>query len=161
MGDWRKRIRGTRIIALLVLCLVSGLTDAWAEVYVNRKFGYSVDVPSDVFEALPEEADGRAFVSRKDSDVRMRFFAASGVSKVPDAAQDDIPPGAEKVGVVLLDKGYLLRYRKDEVAFVLVRRLEGEVLYSALFECPVGKTGDYDAICSAVLATWSLPEENK
>jgi hypothetical protein len=143
---------------LLILCLV-GAADARAEVYVNPRFGYSVDVPGDVFEAMPEDADSRVFVSRKDPGVRIRFFAALSASKIPESAQVDVPSGAETVGAIPLDRGYLLRYRKDGVAFVLARRLEGSVLYSAMFECPVDKTGDYDAICSRVLTTWSLPEE--
>ncbi|MDR3265446.1 MAG: hypothetical protein LBT15_05480 [Synergistaceae bacterium] len=158
MGN-RARIR--RVIALLALCFLTGATDVRAEVYVNPKFGYGIDVPDDLFEVLPESAsdDGRVFVSRKDPEVRIRFFAAAGVTEVPNALKSDVPPGVEKADTTPLDRGYFLRYKKDGVAFVSVRRLEDDVLYSALFECPVEKTGDYDAICRTILATWSLPEE--
>jgi hypothetical protein len=154
--------RGLCGALLVLLCFEAGMRDAAdAKEYVNRRFGYRVDVPEDLFDS-PEEAEnesGRTFVSRKDPEMKIRFSAVSGVTEVPNFKETDIPPGAEKIESNELDQGYLLRYKVDGFACVVVRRLENNVLYSAEFRCPQEKKEDYQEICRAILISWVPLEE--
>jgi hypothetical protein len=145
------------VAALLIFAMTA---PAFAALYENARFGYSVDVPDD-FEWLPEAAngDGRVFKHKADPDFTITFHARVRQGDDDTLAKEGanlVPSGAAEADPMESGPSYYVSFTKNGIyADALIFLVDG-VFYSATARWPKAEDARFKPVSGSVLRTWKI-----